>query len=190
MILKSEVIKLQTESQAKLPDSLEKMVCTQEDASLQSPGVVAHYYRFLYALAKRMKPTVTVELGTHTGISVACLAEGCPLGTVYTVDNKNQLNESFRRPGIKYLIQDSLVDLPVDKIDILFIDTLHNGQKALEEYHGFKNKVADDGIILFDDVYLNTEMTKFWNSFVPEKGIKFDLDVHGNAGFGVVLMTA
>jgi len=45
MIGKEEMEKLVFDSQKVLGSGLEVIVCTQEDASLKSPGVPAHYYR-------------------------------------------------------------------------------------------------------------------------------------------------
>ena len=190
-ITREELIKLEIDSQLPLPDKLEKIVSTQEDASLRLPGVVAHYYRFFYYLAKKVEPILTIELGTHTGISAACLAEGNPKGKIYTVDHKNYLKEECIRDNIIYCHQDSLE--PVEEIgsrdiDILFIDTNHDGERPLQEYLTYKNHMAKNGIIFFDDIYLSPKMEKFWESF-RSKRKTIDLGVHGKAGFGVLLLT-
>ena len=190
MIGKEEMEKLVFDSQKVLGSGLEVIVCTQEDASLKSPGVPAHYYRYLYFLADKIKPKLSVELGTHTGISAACIAEGYSEGKVITIDNHNYLREECKRRNIEYWIQDSLATLkrPIDDINLLFIDTAHDGVRAKNEYNYWLKYMADDGIVLFDDINLNDEMKQFWASFNPTEGLKFELLVHGWAGFGVILL--
>ncbi len=172
-------------------ESLERIISTQEDASLRSPGVAAHYYRFLYKLAQEMRPKMTLELGTHTGISAACLAEGYPEGKVITIDVASLCKEECRRPNIEYLKQDSLV-LPVltDRIDILFIDTVHDGVRCRKEYDLYLPFMNRPGLIFFDDITLTNEMKGFWDNFTPIEGEKFELPIHGGAGFGVVLLSS
>jgi len=177
-----------TSNQLISDDLLEKTICTQEDASLRSPGVPAHYYRLLYFLAKELKPKLIVELGTHTGISSACLAAGSPESRVITVDNNDSVMPECAYDNIEYRVQDSLIDVGVSDIDILFIDTLHDGIRALKEYELYKDKMADNSIIFFDDISLNESMVKFWKEFAPTVGEKISLPVHGDAGFGAILI--
>ena len=177
-----------TSNQLISDDLLEKTICTQEDASLRSPGVPAHYYRLLYFLAKELKPKLIVELGTHTGISSACLAAGSPESRVITVDNNDSVMPECAYDNIEYRVQDSLIDVGVSDIDILFIDTLHDGIRALKEYELYKDKMADNSIIFFDDINLNESMVKFWKEFTPAVGEKISLPVHGDAGFGAILI--
>lgn len=169
-------------------DDLEAILNAQEDASLQSPGVDAHYYRFIYQLAKAIRPKTVLELGTHTGISSACFADGNPDATVYTVNNQNQLWDHCRRQNVKYILQDSLIPVHTeDLIDILFIDTDHDGIRCGQEFNLYLPRMKNNGIILFDDIGLNVEMKMFWNSFNPGY-VKHELPVHGWAGFGVIII--
>ena len=177
-----------TSNQLISDDILEKTICTQEDASLRSPGFVAYYYRFFYFLTKELKPKLIVELGTHTGISSACLAAGSPESRVITVDNNDSVMPECAYDNIEYRVQDSLIDVGVSDIDILFIDTLHDGIRALKEYELYKDKMADNSIIFFDDISLNESMVKFWKEFAPIAGEKISLPVHGDAGFGAILI--
>lgn len=184
-----DLIKLVEESK-RVVDSpgLESIILVQEDASLKSPGVEAHYYRFLYRLAQKMKAELMLELGTHTGISAACLAEGSPEGYVITVNNKEQLWAHCRRSNVRYVIQDSLIPLELPgRIDILFIDTNHDGLHAFKEFLIYENKVAQNGVILFDDITLNPEMIKFWSEFHPVGWERVELAAHGGAGFGAIV---
>jgi len=190
MLTIDELKQLAIDAQCKVDsDSLESIICTQEDASLKCPGVFAHYYRFLYRLVEKTKPRLCLELGTHTGISSACMADGYPDGKIVTINNRNELREECRRPNVEYLIQDSLTEyIPPMPISILFIDTEHNGIRCLSEYNLYIKHMAPDGVVFFDDIFLNGEMKDFWQNFNPPDGEKFELPVHGWAGFGAILL--
>jgi len=190
MITKEILERLAIESKRAIDDELlERIVSRQEDASISCPGVEAHYYRFFYRLTELMRPELTVELGTHSGISAACLAAGNPEGLVITINNKDQFQRECIRPNIIPMIQDSLILPKLDKkINILFVDTDHNGKRCMEEYKLYKDLMAENGIIFFDDIYLFECMREFWVNFIPKFGQKFDLNIHGGAGMGVVLL--
>jgi len=58
------------------------------DKRIKGYGIHGHpYYSFFYFLAKKLKPKVTVELGSWQGTSAACFAAGNPAGLVITVDH-------------------------------------------------------------------------------------------------------
>lgn len=181
--------KLCLTAQKKLPSLLEEIVITQEDASLRSPSVPAHYYRFLFALAELIKPKLWLELGTHTGISSACLADGYPEGHGITVNIIDELRPECERQNVEYYEYHlSLARVPFSrKLDILFIDAEHNGKSCLDEFNLYKDDMANSSIVMFDDIHLIPEMTRFWNEFNPKGFDKFELPIHGWAGFGVLI---
>lgn len=150
-----------------------------------------HYYTFFKELARLAKPKVIVELGTWQGGSSAHFADGNPEARIITIDNHNCLEEYNRRPNIEYRHQDSLQEifLPEERldVDILFIDTLHDGVLCLEEFKTHEHLVSVGGVIFFDDVYLNPQMINFWKSLNPVGYDKFDLNLHYNAGFGCLV---
>jgi predicted O-methyltransferase YrrM len=133
-----------------------------------------------------------LELGTHTGISAACIAEGNPEGRVITVDIWGHLcREECRRPNIEYWVQDSEAapKSAIHSVDVLFIDTIHDGVKCEKEYDRWRPLVLPGGLIFFDDITLNEEMQNWWPKWKPEEGAeKFELPVHGGAGFGAVIL--
>ncbi len=170
--------------------TLNNLVILEEKEHLISPGIQADYYRFLYFLAKEAKFKTVVELGTYRGVSSACIAEGNPYSKVITIDHKDRVIESAKRNNVEYFVQDSLL-LPMppvkifEAIDLLFIDTLHDGAKCEREYMLYEPYMAKNSLILFDDIYLNCEMKNFWKDFAPD-GIKIELPVHSEAGFGMI----
>lgn len=188
MITKEEITKLSYSNGIRLPEKLEEIVSWQEDSSLKSPGVEAHYYRFFYWLFDQIRPALTLELGTHTGISAACMAEGNPNGLVITVNNHEELWEKCRRPNVEYRIHDSLVPIqPQRLINVLFIDTEHDGIRCLNEFNLYQGWMAEDGIVFIDDITLFPCMREFWEKFNPVGWEKFDIPAHGDAGFGCLI---
>lgn len=190
MISIERILQLVKESNkyvGKRPSLLEGLVCSEKDALIKKAGSPAHYYRFLYFLMKETKFKIVVELGTSYGISSACLADGNSEARVITIDSQSVLRKEAKRTNVEYYIQDSLI-LPkkeVNNIDLLFIDTAHDGSRCDYEYLLYEPLLAKNSLVFFDDVYVNADMHSFWEDFRAD-GVKIDLPVHGNAGFGMI----
>lgn len=150
-----------------------------------------HYYDFFKELARVTKPKLIVELGTWEGGSSASFADGSPTSRIITIDNANNVKEHNKRSNIEYRHQDSLEEIFLPEefclIDILFIDTLHDGEKCLNEFNTHHDLVAINGIIFFDDINLNPQMINFWKNFDPKGYEKIELKLHGEAGFGCLI---
>jgi caffeoyl-CoA O-methyltransferase len=117
--------------------------------------------RFLAMLSRMIKPVQVLEIGTYTGYSAICLAEGlAPGGLVHTIDINEELEDMVRnylsRAGltekVRYYIGAALQLIPTLDyfFDLVFIDAdkLNN---ALY-YEMVLDKVNPGGIILVDNV--------------------------------------
>lgn len=146
------------------------------------------YYRFLFLLAQELNsaPTTMVELGTWRGVSAMCMAEGAPGARIVTFDVHQQVRDMARRGNIFYANKSSIEANPdLKPVDLLFIDTEHDGALPLAEFKAWEPYLAPNAIVLFDDILLES-MKEFWSNFSP-RGEKFELNVHAS-GFGCVLM--
>ena len=184
------LLELSYASQVKIPnDELEGLLISEENEHLRSPGIPAHYYRFFHCLIGYLAPVQVLELGSYTGISAYALADDNVNGDVVSLDhNFDRILDVCREcPGLRFVGSDSLNKIDINNIDVLFLDTLHDGQRCQGEFDLYKDDVVPGGLIFFDDVYLNDEMRAFWENFKPEGFEKFNLPVHGNAGFGCLI---
>ena len=124
--------------------------------------------RFLSMISKIKKPNNILEIGTYTGYSALCMAEGLSKnGKLITIDKDTSLHkkvlEFFRRSKYKNQIVKKLgnaIDiLPEidDVFDLVFIDAdKRNYQKYFEMV---LPKVNPDGIILVDNVLWSGKVT-------------------------------
>lgn len=143
------------------------------------------YYKYLYNILSKFKgeETFTVELGTFKGRSTAFLAEGNPDGKVLTVDLSPQ--EEFKSVNAKYSNVESFLgrsdskelldSIPDGSVDICYFDTEHEYGVVSKEVEVWLPKIKSGGIMLFDDVYMNDGMKKFWREQSYKKGSSTDL---------------
>lgn len=134
-----------------------------------------HYYKFMYALASIYKLQVMVELGTDCGFGAWHLAEGNPDGIVIAVDKT--LERVEKKPDNIIYIEGDTVDACSDVItkangklfDLIFFDSTHNSEHAMNEFLEYDPQCANGAIQLFDDAMESRDMRSFWGELPGPK---------------------
>lgn len=129
---------------------------------LQPRMLSGHFQgRVLSMLSHMIQPKYILEIGTYTGYSAICLAEGLQEnGKLYTIDVKYELEEMTRnyivKAGMKekidFRIGNALEIIPqlAIKFDLVFIDAdKHN---YINYYNLIFDKVRKGGYIIADNV--------------------------------------
>lgn len=117
--------------------------------------------RVLSLISKLMRPINILEIGTYTGYSAICLAEGLqPGGKLYTIDINEELEEMVRRyfdkaqiaDRVDYRIGHALDIIPQLEatFDLVFIDA--DKVNYANYYDLVIDKVNPGGCILADNV--------------------------------------
>jgi predicted O-methyltransferase YrrM len=117
--------------------------------------------RFLSMMANMIQPRLVLEIGTYTGYSALCMAEGlAPGGKIITLDINAEI-ESFTRNffeksqyagQIDYRIGNAMEMIPAmnETFDLVFIDA--DKINYLNYYHMVLDKVRPGGFIVADNV--------------------------------------
>ena len=129
---------------------------------LQPRMLSGHFQgRVLSMFSKMIRPERILEIGTYTGYSAICLAEGLkPNGKLVTIDINEELASRVRgyfaespySHQIDYLLGDAMELIPAlnEKWDIVFIDAdKHN---YINYYHLVFSMVKVGGYIIADNV--------------------------------------
>lgn len=144
--------------------------------------------RFLSMLSHMIHPKAILEIGTYTGYSAICLAEGLSKeGKIHTLELDPELekiaNKYFKKAGVeKQIIQyfgDALKIIPSLDIlfDLVFIDADKNNYANY--YRLIFDKVRSGGYILVDNV--------LWSGKVIESLKKGDKDTPGIIEFNTLV---
>ena len=116
---------------------------------------------FLAIISKLIKPINVLEIGTYTGYSTLCIAEGLnPAGIIHTIDKNEELlqiqNKYFEKSGLRNQIKqytgDALAIIPKLKFDfdMVFLDAdKENYVKYLELISPI---LKPGGVLLTDNV--------------------------------------
>ena len=116
--------------------------------------------RLLKMLVQMIRPRLVLELGTYSGYSALCLAEGLPAdGKLYTFE-VNDEQEDFTRPWLEnspwascidFRIGDALTEVPRLGLtfDLAYIDA--DKRKYVEYYEMVMQHLAPGGYIIADN---------------------------------------
>jgi caffeoyl-CoA O-methyltransferase len=143
-------------------DLLDEVVRSTHIRTLQ-PRMVSGYYqgRLLSFLSKMVCPKLILEIGTFTGFSALCLAEGLhPDGKIITIEVNEELEPLTRsffdksdfKNQIDFRIGDAKRIIPIieSKINIVFIDA---GKKDYVDYYNLIiDKMNPGGLIIADNI--------------------------------------
>jgi len=128
-----------------------------------NPAMLSEHFqgRLLAMLSKLVQPKSILEIGTYTGYSALCMAEGLVKnGTLYTIDHNEELvdfqNKYFNRSDyknqIKQYLGNALDIIPTinDSFDLVFIDA--DKSNYSKYFNLVISKMNKGGIILSDNV--------------------------------------
>jgi predicted O-methyltransferase YrrM len=143
-------------------DLLKELVRETHAMVLQPRMLSGHLQgRFLSFIAKVYQPSLILEIGTYTGYSALCMAEGLKKGgRLITIDVNEEL-ETFTRSffdrsaykeQIDYRIADAAVEIPAIEgpIDMVFIDA--DKRNYALYFDLVIDKMRSGGLILVDNV--------------------------------------
>lgn len=148
-------------------------------AKVLNPRMLSGHFqgRLLSMISSMIQPEHILEIGTYTGYSALCLAEGLtPNGKLITIEKNaeledrilNNFSQSEHQHKIKLMMGNALEIIPAlnETFQFVFIDA--DKENYLNYYNLVFEKVEKGGYFLADNV--------LWSGKVLEKPAKDDLD--------------
>ena len=128
-----------------------------------NPRMLSGFFqgRLLSIISKLIKPKKVLEIGTYTGYSAICIAEGLNKnGIIHTIDKNEELNtiqkKYFKKSGLENnIIQYNGRALDIipkieEKFDLIFIDA--DKENYINYFNLVIDKLNNNGVILADNV--------------------------------------
>lgn len=151
---------------------------------LRSRMLSGHFQgRLLSMLSHMIQPERILEIGTYTGYSAICLAEGLTEnGKLTTIDINEELEDIAREfiqkanleNKIEYIIGDAMQIVPQldEQFDLVFIDA--DKKNYCNYYHLVFDKVKPGGYILADNVLWSGKVVEDYEALDSETKIIMD----------------
>ena len=144
-------------------DDLLKELNRQTHLKVLQPRMLSGHFqgRFLSMISNMIQPTSILEIGTYTGYSALCLAEGLKSeGKLLTIDKNPELEDFVRNffeksaysENIEFVIADAMKYIPTIKqsFDLVFIDA--DKGNYLNYYKLVIDMIPSGGYLLADNV--------------------------------------
>lgn len=136
--------------------------------------------RMLKMFVRMIRPRQVLEIGTYSGYSALCIAEGLPEGGMLHTFEINDEQEDFTRPWIenspvadkiKFIIGDALTEAP--KLGVEFDMAFIDGDKRtyMESYEMVLSVLRPGGFILADNT--------LWDGHVVDHAYDKDRQTQG-----------
>ena len=165
-------IKQYVEANSSTEDPLLKEITRDTHLHVLNPRMLSGHFqgRILSMLSKMISPNRILEIGTYTGYSALCLAEGLMEdGKLYTIDINEELEDRLRQyflesnynQQIDFVIGDALHLIPRlnESWDVVFIDA--DKKNYTKYFNMVVASVKSGGYIIADNV--------LWSGKVVEK---------------------
>ena len=142
------------------------------------------HYRLLKHIGSHYNFGIS-DIGTNRGASALALGDSGAFVTSYDIENC--IETTINMPNIQFLIGDisSRSDFlsAVSASEIIFLDISHNGDDEIQMVSKILS-AGFSGLIFCDDIHVNDDMRRFWNSIsLP----KYDVTKYGHiTGTGVI----
>lgn len=144
--------------------------------------------QLLYRTTDYLDARQIVELGTSMGITSLYLAKK-EHATIYTFEgNTSMINialtnfEFFEQKNI-HLIEGNIDDtLPKflqtpRKINLVFMDANHRYEATLNYFNLLTKRMADEGVMIIDDIYHSAEMGRAWHQLKNHELVYGSIDL-------------
>lgn len=152
----------------------------KQDTNLQYIDAPAgqEHYRLLTWLGTQVKGNI-LELGTFRGHSAVCLANGG--NNVLTFDVEDQISLNYKPENVTFALNDIGHTWVNDSIDLIFIDTLHDGIYEFEVLE-YLRTIEWKGVVVMDDIILFPQLVKLWDTVKEKKADWTDIGHHSGTG--------
>jgi len=148
-----------------------KQLARETHLKIMQPRMLSGHFqgRFLSFLSKLIQPNCILEIGTYTGYSAICLAEGLnENGILYTIDVNEEraalidkyIDLSGNKNKIIPLLGSALEIIPTleNKFDLVFIDA--DKLNYIKYFEMVIDKVRSGGLIIIDNVLWSGKVTE------------------------------
>lgn len=143
----------------------------------------------LYRMVGYHKPHSILEMGTSFGITSCYLAAGQSQGKLVTMEgapviaqiaqhNFNLLdykNIEIRKGDFAQLLPAFLNE--IESVGLVYIDGNHQYLPTLEYFHALLEKVNEQSVLIFDDIYWSSEMEQAWSEIKNHPKVTLTIDL-------------
>ena len=154
-----------------------------------SVATPARFSRLIYRIIQHFDYHVCLELGTSLGLNTLYMQCAQPKAQVYTFEGSPGVAELARQQfdqldqhqiqlvegNIDHTLKDTLAKIP--KVDFAYVDANHRYAPTLDYFEQLLPKMAEDGMIILDDIHWSPGMNQAWKEICQRPEVTLSLDL-------------
>ena len=150
-------------------------------------GIRPKRARLLNRLVRYLHAETILELGTSIGLATVSLSAGNETSHITTVEGCPETakiaKENFKKFQLENItvINSNFKDaLKKDNqsYDFVFLDGHHDEKATLDYFEQLLQRLHNDSVIIFDDIYLNKGMTRAWHTIKAHSKVTVSIDTY------------
>jgi predicted O-methyltransferase YrrM len=156
-----------------------------------------HHGKLLFKMVNYYGAKNILELGTSMGLGTSYLAFANTDARVISIEGSQavaaQASKHFAQLGLQNIIQivgnfDTVLQKTIEEnpaFDFVFVDGNHQYLPTVNYFNMLIEKVAEEAIIVFDDIHWSEGMKKAWLEICADNRVKLSIDVFQ---FGIIFI--
>lgn len=155
-------------------------------AIAKNAGIPYKRQKLLYRITTYFKPKTVLELGTSLGLGTAAIAFAESSQNITTVEgckNTAQIAEMmFKKYHLNYIdlqkatFEDFFKSNTSEKYNLVYIDGNHDKKNTLQYFNFLLERINEDSVLIFDDIYWSKEMTDAWKQIIQYPKVTVSID--------------
>ncbi len=155
-------------------------------AIAKNAGISKKRQRLLVRIVRYLGSSEILEFGTSLGMATAALSLGNPSAQIQTVEGCSntalKAKDAWRKFQLKNIqlhqkkFEEFLDTANTKNYDLVFIDGNHNKDRTLFYFESLLEKVNNDSVFIFDDIYWSSEMTAAWQEIIAHPQVTVSID--------------
>ena len=140
------------------------------------------HYRLLAFISKLYNGVNLLDIGSYQGSSASALSFNKKNKVIsYDIEQQPEIAD-IKIPNIEFIKGDVLMHEIT--ASFIMLDTYHDGEFE-QEFADHLLKINYKGLVMFDDIHLNNEMSNFWNGLKNEKYDITEIGHHTGTGIAI-----
>jgi len=155
-------------------------------AIAKNAGITSKRQKLLFRLLRYYNSENILELGTSLGLASSAMALANSSSLITTVEGcKNtstiaqSLFDGFKLKNIQLhssSFEEFFEKKTTEIYDLVYIDGNHNKENTLRYFEILLEKINNNSILIFDDIYWSSEMTEAWLQIIDHPKVKVSID--------------
>lgn len=155
-------------------------------AIYRNAGMKKKRQKLLFRISNYLKCENILEFGTSLGSGTIALALSNEFAYVNTVEacanTAGTAHKYFQKFALRNInlhketFGEFLSKANSEKYDLIFIDGDHNGDRTFAYFNSLVEKVHNNTIMIFDDIYWSKDMTLAWQKIIDSENVTVSID--------------